>query len=79
MPVHRVSSPPDNLADPQLKAREHIVYLEHPRFGLVPYESSRMRFSRTPAAVTWPGPQIGQHNDYVLRELLGLADERSRS
>ena len=38
------------------------------------YESSRMRFSRTPAVVRWPGPQIGEHNDYVLRELLGLSD-----
>lgn len=23
----------------------------------------------------WPGPEIGQHNDYVLRELLGLTDQ----
>jgi crotonobetainyl-CoA:carnitine CoA-transferase CaiB-like acyl-CoA transferase len=22
----------------------------------------------------WPGPRIGEHNDYVLRELLGLTD-----
>jgi crotonobetainyl-CoA:carnitine CoA-transferase CaiB-like acyl-CoA transferase len=34
-----------------------------------------MRFSRTPAVVTWPGPQIGEHNDYVLRQLLGMSDE----
>jgi benzylsuccinate CoA-transferase BbsF subunit len=75
VPVHRVSSPPDTLADPQLKAREHIIYVEHPRLGAAPYESSRMRFSRTPAVLRWPGPQIGEHNDYVLRELLGLSDK----
>ena len=34
-----------------------------------------MRFSRTPATTAWPGPEIGQHNDYVLRELLGLTDQ----
>jgi hypothetical protein len=22
-----------------------------------------------------PGPEIGQHNDYVLRQLLGLTDD----
>jgi crotonobetainyl-CoA:carnitine CoA-transferase CaiB-like acyl-CoA transferase len=76
VPVHRVSDCSDILADPQLKARDHIVYLDHPRFGSVPYETSRMRFSRTPAVMTWPGPQIGEHNDYVLRQLLGLSDEQ---
>ena len=49
--------------------------LDHPRLGRVPVETSRMRFSRTPATATWPGPEIGQHNNYVLRELLGLTDE----
>jgi crotonobetainyl-CoA:carnitine CoA-transferase CaiB-like acyl-CoA transferase len=34
-----------------------------------------MRFSRTPATAAWPGPEIGQHNDRVLHELLGLTDE----
>jgi crotonobetainyl-CoA:carnitine CoA-transferase CaiB-like acyl-CoA transferase len=75
VPVHRVSNCPDILADPQLKALDHIIYLDHPQLGSVPYEASRMRFSRTPAVVTWPGPQIGEHNDYVLRELLGMSDE----
>ena len=73
VPVHRVSNCADVLDDPQLKARDHIIYLEHPQFGSVPYERSRMVFSRTPAAVGWPGAQIGQHNDYVLREILGLS------
>ena len=75
VPVHRVSTSADVLADPQLKAREHIIYLEHPRLGTVPFETSRMRFSRTPAAAAWPGPEIGQHNDYVLRAILGMTDE----
>ena len=74
VPAHRLSNAPDVLADPQLKAREHIVFLDHPQFGSVPYESSRMRFSRTPAVLRWPGPKIGEHNDYILRKLLGLDD-----
>ena len=34
-----------------------------------------MRFSRTPAIARWAAPEIGQHNDYVLSELLGLTDQ----
>jgi crotonobetainyl-CoA:carnitine CoA-transferase CaiB-like acyl-CoA transferase len=75
VPVHRVSTSADILADPQLKARTHIIYLDHPRLDTVPFEASRMRFSRTPATAAWPGPGIGEHNDHVLRELLGMSDE----
>jgi len=74
VPVHRVSTGFDTLADPQLEARRHIISLEHPRLSSVPVETSRMRFSRTPAIAGWAAPEIGQHNDYVLRELLGLTD-----
>jgi benzylsuccinate CoA-transferase BbsF subunit len=75
VPVHRVSTSFDTLADPQLKARRHIISLEHPRLGPVPVETSRMHFSRTPAIAGLAAPEIGQHNDYVLRELLGLTDQ----
>ena len=34
-----------------------------------------MRFSRTPAIAAWAAPEVGQHNDYIQRELLGLTDE----
>jgi crotonobetainyl-CoA:carnitine CoA-transferase CaiB-like acyl-CoA transferase len=75
VPVHRVSTSADILADPQLEARRHIISLEHPQLGAVAIETSRMRLSRTPATAAWPGPVIGQHNNYVLSELLGLTDE----
>ena len=75
VPVHRLSTSADILADPQLEARRHIIMLDHPRLGRVPVETSRMRFSQTPATATWPGPEIGQHNNYVLHDLLGLTDE----
>jgi crotonobetainyl-CoA:carnitine CoA-transferase CaiB-like acyl-CoA transferase len=76
VPIHRVSTSADVMADPQLQARDHFIYMDHPLLGSsMPLEASRMRFSRTPAVVAWPGPKIGEHNDYVLRELLGLSDE----
>ena len=75
VPVHRVSTSADSFSDPQLSAREHFVTLEHPIFGAVPLESSRMRFSRTPATAAWPGPTLGQHNEYVLSQILGLSED----
>ena len=37
--------------------------------------ASRLRLSDTPGRVTHPGPTLGQHNDCVLRDLLGLDDD----
>jgi crotonobetainyl-CoA:carnitine CoA-transferase CaiB-like acyl-CoA transferase len=75
VPVHRVNTSEDCFADPQLGFREHLFTVEHPELGPVPVESSRMRFSGTPAQVARPGPTFGQDNEYVLRELLGMTDE----
>jgi benzylsuccinate CoA-transferase BbsF subunit len=75
VPAHRASTSTDLFADPQMAFRGHFVYRDHPAMGRVPLESSRMRFSRTPADVRWPGPMYGQHNEEVLRELLGLSDD----
>ncbi|MEE9278559.1 MAG: CoA transferase [Myxococcota bacterium] len=76
VPVHRASTSPDLFGDPQLVAREHFVTLEHPVVGPVPVESSRLRLSRTPAGAAWIGPTLGQHNEYVLKEILGMGEDQ---
>jgi crotonobetainyl-CoA:carnitine CoA-transferase CaiB-like acyl-CoA transferase len=75
VPVHRVSTSADVFSDPQLEAREHIVLVEHPMLGPVPLENSRLRLSRTPATVAAPGPTVGQHNQHVLAEILGMSED----
>jgi len=75
VPAHRVSTSVDCFADPQLLARGHFLTVEHPELGPVPIESSRMRFSDTPARVSRPGPTFGQDNERVLRDILGLSDD----
>jgi crotonobetainyl-CoA:carnitine CoA-transferase CaiB-like acyl-CoA transferase len=75
VPIHRVSTSVDALADLQLVARGHFLTVPHPEFGSVVIEDSRMRFSATPAQVTRPGPVFGQDSDTVLRDLLGLSDD----
>jgi crotonobetainyl-CoA:carnitine CoA-transferase CaiB-like acyl-CoA transferase len=75
VPVHRLSRSADALSDPQLLHRGHFVTVEHPELGPVPIEASRIKLSATPATISAPGPVLGQHNEMVLRDLLGLSDE----
>ena len=56
----------------QVKAREMLVEVEHPRIGRFPLPNTPVKLSRTPGGVRGPSPGLGQHTDEVLRELLGL-------
>lgn len=37
------------------------------------------KLTRTQGQTQWPGPELGQHNDEVLKELLGLSDDKLKS
>jgi benzylsuccinate CoA-transferase BbsF subunit len=62
--------------DEHLKARGFYVYLEHPEAGRNAYDGPQFRLSETPARLHGPGPLLGEHNEYVLRDLIGYDDER---
>ncbi len=61
--------------DPQLKHRAHFSWLDHPEIGQQSYESPGFRLSGTPGLYYSPAPCLGQHNEYVYTELLGMPDE----
>jgi benzylsuccinate CoA-transferase BbsF subunit len=63
----------DASADPQLHHRLHFVTLDHPCMGACGYEHNGFRLSDAPAGFTRPSPTLGEHNEYVLGELLGLS------
>src|SRR5205085_1223025 len=63
----------DVFADPQLAHRGHFVPLVHPFLGEGAYERNGFR-AATPAGYERPGPTLGQDNDLVLRDILGLTD-----
>jgi len=61
--------------DLQLRAREHYVRMDHPEAGPQTVDGVRIKLSETPGSVRRPAPLLGEHNDYVIKELLGIPDE----
>jgi formyl-CoA transferase len=76
VPCGRVFSAPDMLEDPQFAAREAIVAVDHPVFGKIRMQNVFPKLSETPGAVSWPGPDLGEHTAAVLGEKLGVGAER---
>ncbi len=76
VPAHQLQNSAELIVDPQLKHRGHLIELPHSQLGSFTVEASRFQLSRTPARTERPGPVFGEHNDYVLREILGYDDDR---
>ncbi|MGA2520482.1 MAG: CoA transferase [Acidimicrobiales bacterium] len=69
----------DASADPQLHHRGHFVTLEHPCMGMCGYERNGFRFDDAPGGFAHSSPTLGEHNDVVLGDILGLGSaERQR-
>jgi len=60
--------------DSALRARGHLVPVEHPQAGTMWQSGLPARLSRTPGGVTRPAPLQGQHSSEVFKELLGMTD-----
>lgn len=60
--------------DPQLKYRHHFQRVDHPEMGRCFCESPAFRLSKTSLDYR-PAPCLGEHNEYVCKEILGMSDE----
>jgi benzylsuccinate CoA-transferase BbsF subunit len=67
----------DLLHDPHYRARGTFIEVTHPLGFQETIYGAYVKTSRTEANVH-PGPSIGQDNDHVFKELLGLSEERYR-
>ena len=67
---------PQLLADPQMRARG--VYTSHPdpELGSMTVQGPVPRFSDTAGRIDHLGPRLGEHNEEVYRDLLGLDADR---
>ena len=71
-----VSAGEDLFNDPQLKYREHYVYLEHKAIGRHAYHAPAYRLSKTPHRMWKAAPGLGEDNLYVYKEVLGFSEEQ---
>ncbi len=61
--------------DPQLKERGFYVYLDHPETGRIAHDGLTFALSATPGEIR-RAPLLGEHNEYVYREVLGLSEDK---
>ena len=76
VPAGLIYRAPDMLKDPHFAAREAIVTVPHPDFGELKMQNVAPKLSETPGSIRSPSPALGQHNDEVYLELLGLEARR---
>ena len=62
-------------SEPQLRHREHFVFLEHKEIGRHSYPNEAARFSETPARLCKAAPCLGEDNEFVYKQVLGLTDD----
>jgi crotonobetainyl-CoA:carnitine CoA-transferase CaiB-like acyl-CoA transferase len=61
--------------DEHVKARGYYEYLDHAETGRAAYDGPPFKLSKTPGYHAWPAPLLGEHTEYVCKEILGLSDE----
>lgn len=62
-------------ADEHLKARGYYVYLDHVEAGRCAYDGPPFVLSKTPGVLRHAAPTLGEHNERVCKEILGMSDE----
>ena len=76
VPAGQIYRAPEMLADPHFAAREAIVGVPHPQFGTLRMQNVVPKLSATPGQIRSPSPALGEHNDEVYLELLGIPRDR---
>ncbi|HLC29086.1 MAG TPA: CoA transferase [Dehalococcoidia bacterium] len=61
--------------DEHLKSRGYYAYIEHPEAGLCAHDGPPFLLSKTPGRIRSPAPLLGEHTEYVCKEILGLDDD----
>jgi len=65
----------DLFNDPHCQERECLAPVQHPEKGELYVLAPPWKLSATPGRVTGPSPMLGEHNEYVFGELLGMSQD----
>lgn len=76
VPAGGVRELEDALVGDDVYEREMVHQIEHPTHGPIPNIGSPVRLHGTPIVDPVAAPEIGQHTDEVLREVLDYGDDR---
>jgi len=79
VPAGRIFRAKDMFEDPHFAAREAIVRLQHPDLGEFAMHNVAPKLSATPGRVRSVGPELGEHNEAIYRDLLGRSDDEMSS
>ena len=75
VPAGAVLSQADLWEDPQLNHRDFFQWLNHTECGPMPYDGKQFLLSKTPGRLRMPHALIGEQNEVVLKEFVGLSDD----
>lgn len=74
VPACGVYNARDALSCDYLNARNFSMPLDHPEAGRHLHQGLAFRFEKTPVAHRRAAPCLGEHNHYILKEILGRTD-----
>jgi benzylsuccinate CoA-transferase BbsF subunit len=61
--------------DPHFRERNIVVEVDHPKSGTETFYGIPWKLSETPGEIRRSGPLLGQDNEYVFKDLLGMSQE----
>ncbi len=76
IPCGPVNSIDQVVSDPHTAAREMIIPVEHSKAGSLKVVNSPLKLSRTPVKIEKASPELGEHTDEILQNLLGFSREK---
>ncbi|MEX2598186.1 MAG: CoA transferase, partial [Dehalococcoidia bacterium] len=76
IPFAPVNTVEDAVSDPQVRSRNMIVEIPHPKGGAYKATGNPIKLSASDEEPFAAPPLLGQHTTEVLREVLGYPEER---
>jgi crotonobetainyl-CoA:carnitine CoA-transferase CaiB-like acyl-CoA transferase len=75
VPCERVNDVAHAVEHPQIKARNMLVDMTHPRLGPMKVVNSGIKFAHSSADIHGLPPDLGEHNREILVDMLGYTPE----